>query len=352
MPNENGLVSETLVETVVNGFLQYDLTRVYQIFTSARTDGVGTVLSSSSLPPLGQPLLVNGVRVWCHTRNPVRVNTPETEKHWNVSCTFSNQTAQFERDANGNPTTDPTAVVPRLSISFQEVSEPITTARLKRISKEDGSQALGPPTMRLRAVEGLKGPITNSASQVIERERRAHRKVLRYSFYARDWNNSWDDLLDKTNSEAVTFTQTDVDGTRLLQTFAANTLLVADLDKDDVWREGKLFFRVTVVLLENKQTWTHFEPDKGDKRRIFENQYKADGTQFTLAEADAIGPYQVITTEDDDGNVTTVGEPVKLNGYGAEQPRERPGSYQTDENFFVEFEVYDSADIQTVLGLS
>ncbi len=344
-------LNESLIESMEGGFLQYDLTRTYQVITSDRLNGVGTVLSDAGLPLLGQPLIVNGVPIWCVSRSPSRINTEDTARQWTVACRFTNQTGTYERDKNGNPTTKLDLIVPKFSISFQEVEVDCNTARLVDITKADGTPVQLPPNLRVRSNEGLKGPVTNSAGMVRPATRKSHLKVLKYSFYARDWDNAWDDLIDHTNSTVVEFKQTDVDGERLSQSYGINKLLLNDVIKDDIWREGRLWFRVTFVMIYNRLTWRHFEPDKGDTRRIFADQYKADGTQYTQNEVDDIGPYQTITTTTEDGQEATLGEPVKLNGFGAEIPRQRPESYDTDESFTVNFDKYDSADLATAMGL-
>lgn len=342
---------------MASGFLQYNLVRNYQFIADDRTDGVGTAVNAPGLPELGQPLsMPDGTIVWCTSQVPTRVPGENTERKWNVACTFTNQTQQFDRDVNGNPTDDPLKVVPKFSISFQEVSEQITTARLVNIVKRDGTAVPLPPTLTA-ATSGL-GPITNSAGSVRQRERRAHLKILKYSFYARNWDNAWDDLIDDTNSSEVTFKQRDIDGIRLQQTYDARKLLVINVNKEDIWKQGKLYFKATFSMLSNKATWRHQEPDEGFQRRMFAGQYKRfpAGDTYTQAEIDdqdePLADFQDITTWTEDGSEVTIAEPVKFNGYGAEIPRRRPNTYDIDETFTLNFDIYDESDLAAAMGLS
>lgn len=345
------LIDEELMESISKGFLRYDLTRTYQVLTDTRTDGPATALSASGLPATGTVALLGSVPVYCVSRHPKRVDTDKTAKKWNIVTRWSNSTENFLRDVNGQPTTDPTQIVKEVDLDYQAFNEPIRNATMINVTQgpyDDPDLTLFSPPW----LASSKGPICNSAGEVIYAERQSHFRRIMVAKYYRDWSSTFDDYIDKINDAEVVITQTDQDGTRATYTFAARTLRIDDVIKTDIWKDGKLFFKAGFVMSENKRTWIHSEVDRGQNQRVFVGQYKSDGTRWTAEQManqnpPITPPWGLVPIKQDN---VAVGEPRKLNGTGA--PINVDNWYgetiNKDSAIYVNYKVYEEADFSAL----
>jgi len=323
------LLDSSLEETLVNGFVQYQRTETYQVIATATTQEEYTILADIGLPALGSPKLFGSVLMYCNHRSPRRVGVGPDRLKWIVTCTFSNETSTFERDYQGQPVFDLADVAPTVNFDFQEYDKEKTDAKFIEIIDVNGLQVTPPPYL----VSGNRSIICNSAGDPTGTTSRAWNKVISYSKYFRDYNNAWDTTLvnGSTNDATVTLTQSDGNGVRLSQSYAAETLLLGDVQKQDIWRDSQLWFRTTFVLLYNPDTWIRKVPDKGFTRRVFTGQYKNTTTAYSAAEVTALtsrnsGPLLEFTSgvygdSDDDleerpSGYSTLSEARALNGYG------------------------------------
>jgi hypothetical protein len=281
--------SQDLVERLVDGFLQYDYTEVWQVDAS----GPAAALQDASLPTIGTQYAISGVSqpVYCYQRQPRRRSDTQAKALFDVICSFTNAVTRYERTVDGLPANEPEQIVPRVDIAFEEFTEQSPTAQfigvfpanaaaseLDPLLSRQVSPFLSPPQF------GVEAPIVNSANDPIQNvNKRRHQKRITYWSWHRDWDAAWDDYLDTVNNAEVTITQSDKDGQRLRYTFPKNTLLINDIVKEDHWRDGRLYFRRGVVFAHNPQTWFIQLPDEGFNEMIFEGQDKG-GLQTVTAD--------------------------------------------------------------------
>lgn len=312
------LISEDLTESLKRGFLQYDLVRIYQVITDARSDGPVTVLSSSSLPAIGSALVIGSTVAACISRVPKRTGDPATAKKWKVTCKFTNSTDAFDRDANGNPTTDPEQIVKEVKIEYEKITQPLTSAELVSFTHgpaHDVTTTLANPTW---ISTDATAPV-NSALDAIYLESTRTIKRISVSKYFRDWPNTFDEWEDSINDDTLTITQSDANGTRATYTFDAETVQLETIDKEDIWKDGKLYFKATFNLVHDPQGFVHSVVDAGQRQRIAVGSKKSDGTTYTQADLDAFDPpvkagsYALRAIEQDG---YAGGDPVPLNGQG------------------------------------
>lgn len=330
------LVEQDLQEIMSNGFVQYELKHVYQTFTDDRPDGFAAALQATGLPARGSAFVLAdiGVTVFCTRRHPYRVDTEATGRKWHVACTFTNFTQHFERDQNGLPVDDPTQAVKRVTVDWLEYTEPINDATLRGLFANGtefsgGSNQPTPEWLRDRqgdeSTAGEPGPILSSSGIPVLLERTDFRRVIKVSKIVRDWDNSWDTLKNKINEDAVTIQEFDIDGLRSGETFQPLTLRMRPPQKENIWKDRKLYFRRTFVMEHNPNGWIHSELDAGTKRRIFVGQNKPDGGTYSQEDLDNLGiesafGFEEITTRDIDGTKVAIGDPVLFNGHGMEVP--------------------------------
>lgn len=331
--------SQDLVERLVDGFLQYDYTEVWQVDAS----GPAAALQDASLPTIGTQYAISGVSqpVYCYQRQPRRRSDTQAKSLFDVICSFTNAVTRYERTVDGLPANEPEQIVPRVDIAFEEYSEPTGWADngLIGIFDFDTSPALFDPGLSYQLPPNLlngnqpqfgqRVPMQNSAGDPIENVNvRRHTKRITYWSWHRDWDSNWDSWLDVVNSAGVTVTQSDKDGQRLRYSFDPYTLLINDIVKEDHWRDGRLYFRRGIVISYNPNTWFTVKPDIGFNELFFAGQLYPDNTEITEDEMDLLFgtdrkrfekfPIVEKWENDQDGNQVMVApaQPQYLNGYG------------------------------------
>lgn len=273
--------SQDLVERLIDGFLQYDYTEVWQVDAS----GPAAALQDASLPQIGTEYAISGVsqRVYCYQRQPRRRSDTQAKSLFDVICSFTNAVTRYERTVDGLPANEPEQIVPRVDIAFEEYSEQSGYAQFVGIFKTtdallepdaiDPALSRQPPPYLPIPQFGVEVPIVNSANDPIQNvNKRRHQKRITYWSWHRDWDAAWDDYLDTVNNSEVTITQSDKDGQRLRYTFQKYTLLINDIVKEDHWRDGRLYFRRGVVFAHNPQTWLLKLQDQGFNEMLFAGQ--------------------------------------------------------------------------------
>jgi len=332
------LISRSGGSSLVNGFLQYNLTNVYRV-DAPRTSSIVTILNWPGIPTAGSKVILGGTTVW--VGNPT-VNQPNPDESvFIVTVPFGNQTTQFERDFLGNPVSDPVEIVKRVRIEYYDESEPVTDAKLRGITKGK-SEGLGGVPVTAPTWLPIFGPPTNSAGEPIALERVRRAKRISVERVSRDWQSTWDSFQDSINSDTVTIIEKDIQGVRATHTFQPLTLKMS-IETPNEWKDGKLYFRPRFIMDVNPDTWIHSELDRGTKRRVFVDQYNPKGGQYVQGDLDALeidgdfGFASILT----DNDKVAIGEPILFNGTGAEQPLTRTtgGSYTDGEPFWLNYEI-------------
>lgn len=284
--------SQDLVERLIDGFLQYDYTEVWQVDAS----GPAAALLDPSLPQIGTEYAITGVSqpVYCYQRQPRRRSDTQAKALFDVICSFTNAVTRYERTVDGLPANEPEQIVPRVDIAFEEFAEQSPTAQFvgifpagTQLTEIDPALSRQIPGYLPTPQFGTDVPIVNSANDPIQNvNKRRHQKRLTFWSWHRDWEPDWDEYLDAVNDAEVTITQSDKDGQRLRYTFPKYTLLINDIVKEDHWRDGRLYFRRGVVFANNPLGWFTQLPDQGFNELWFVGQLKEDGTQMTQTEMD------------------------------------------------------------------
>lgn len=316
------LISRSGGSTWVNGFIQYDLTHTYQVLAD-RNSSIVTILNWPGIPAAGSTAILGGATVWVG-RPQVTQPNPDVDR-FIVTVPYGNLTSQFERDQNGNPVSDPTKAVKRVTIDYSDEPEPVTNARLRKITYQ--RPEWDPLAVTRATPDWLPewGPVTNSAGEPIHLERTKRVKQITVQRVERNWSNTWDDYQNAINSDTVTIEVRDSDGLRATHTFKPYTLKMV-IRTPEEWKDAKLYFRPTFIMDHNTETWVHAEVDRGTKRRASLSQYNPDtGSLYTPAELNAknINGEYGFTSIMTDGDTVAIGEPVLFNGTGAEQPTAR-----------------------------
>jgi hypothetical protein len=353
------LITESLQETIADGFVQYDNNQTWLVIADSRDDTPETALGAEQLPALGDSKYIKGTLVWVQRRNPVRQDEPATGRKWHVNILYSNasKTGSGSSGTGGAPVSDPTQSVKEVDVTFQEMQIPATRAKLigtfQRQAGQD-VQITAPFYLQSQSTD-FNSNVTNSALIPQDVSQSEFRKTISVGKYYAQWDNTWDDYLGTVNDAALTITQADASGTRFSQTYARQTLLMYDIVKQDVWLGPRLYFLVRFVMAYRKDTWKHRQNDQGTKRLIFVGQYKTDGGQYDQADLNALNirgdyGYQDIVTQDGNGNFIASGEPVALNGWGSDQPTRRAANYDKNLPIYLLYELYPEADFNA-LGL-
>lgn len=344
MPYPPKLHSETYVESMVQGFLMRELTRVYQVFTVKDGDGVIAATRDADLPQLGSDLIIpdgsGGERVWCVSRRPFRPKGLDSKSLWHVECRFTNRTDGFDRDQNGNPVDDPTDTVKRVTFDYDLITVPVEDATLVEI-KVGGVSATVPPWLSNRTFTA--GPVVNSAGIAQHAERQETRRRISVQRNVRNWDASWEDFAGSINSDSVTIQEQDADGIRATHTWEPNQLRMDVVRKINTWKDGKLYFAVRFEMTERKTTngWLHVQPDVGTQQRVYPGVQKPRSSDsYDQQDVDDYGSFQSIVTEDSEGNKVAISEPQPLNGYGQPQPTLQLTSYTPDTPFELHFHKY------------
>ena len=347
-------VSENLSETIVNGFVQYTVSQVFQVLTDNRTDPPSVALTAAGLPGIGQVALVAGTtsQVWCTSRKPTRQDSDSTGKKWFVACDFTNLTANFERGPTGNPITSPEEVTKTVDVQWLEYTEPIDDAKLLVWTQggplwANGATPIATPNYQSSQTT-TPGPVTNSAGVPVVIDRTAYRKIIHVTTVVDSWDNDWDAFTNKLNSDSVTIEETDSAGTPFSQTYEPLTLRMKPPKKENEWRDSRLYYRRTFSMEHNPNTWLHGELDIGTQRFLFEGQYKPGGGTYTASDISNQGiqgdeGYEEILSKDIDGTKSTLSRPIKLNGHGMEIPVLRDTPYDNKKAFFSNWEIYETA---------
>lgn len=349
------LIDESLKESIVNGFVRYDMVRTYQVLTTDRTDSSIAVLGASGLPFAGLAVLLSsGVPVYCTNRQAKRSGLQDTAKKWHVTTNWSNDAGQsFLRTDNGTPTFDPLTASRLIEVEYQESMEPIRDATFTGTTEgpyHDGTPAQNQPSW----LQGHKGPIVNSAGDPIFAEKPNFNRVVTVWKWYRDYPSNLETYINNINSADLTLTQNDKDGERLSITFPKQTIRFGLPRVEYHWKDGRLFFRVGVVLVEDKRTWIHSELDRGQRMRVFVGQTRSDGSSWTGNQLAALEPPISplgFTMVDIEQEGYAPGEPLRLNGRGV------PCQYDTntsnrDKSFYNNFGVFTETDFSGIDHLS
>lgn len=347
-------ISQELSEKLIDGFLQYDYTEVWQVAAS----GIAASLSDASIPPIGQQYNLSGISspVWCYTRIPRRRDNKQAKNLFDITCTFSNATTRFERDLNGNPAQQPEDIVPKVDVQFEDEQIESVDANLIGFTDATSTDPLSvaiytaPPYLSSRVLQSpgpndfIGGPMVNSANDAYpNRYTTKSRRVITYWTWHRNWDENWETYIGKVNNDQVVASQYDGDGLRLRYVFPRLTVRIKDIIKEDHWRSGKLYFRRGIVLNEKKESWLTKITDEGFNRMVWEGQYKGTSTLYTSAQldekfkgsvADGYRTYYQkwpILTFDDQDTAIAPGDPVPLNSYGLRLGERRPESSSADD---------------------
>lgn len=347
------LYDEDLNESIVDGFKRIDLIRTYKVITDSRTDSAFAARNQAGVPKLGAVVSTTTGEILQVTNvHPRRAAVDQTGRLWMVAVTMSNGTNDFPRDINGRPVSNVTQAVKDVDIQWLEEQEDVTGAKLLSITKKKPWDDAGPGDVLtvpnwLQAQQSGTGPVTNSAGVVQDVQRSTFRKLITVSKWVGTWTD-YSDYLGKINTDEITITQGDAQGTKLTEVCPARSLLLHDVIKEDVWQDGILYFRQRFVLSKHPRRWIHSQIDQGTKRiLIVDEQYKPDnsGDKIDQAYLDAANiestwGYEEITTTDQNGNVVALGEPVRFNGWGSNSPNERAATYDGNEPVFMNYQVY------------
>lgn len=337
----SNLIKQELDESTVNGFPQYTLTEVYQL-TVPRTSGPVNSLSLAGVPQRNSSKLVEGVKVWLRNRKLVIPNPKDAASDRFVNCTWTNNTQSFSRDSSGDPVDTPDEVVDRVEVTFANHREPVTDALFLGMTwGVPKGHSSNPPFLAAPGwlLANRVGAVTNSAGKPVLVEREVSTDQITVYRTARTWNNSWEDYKNAINSDTVTITQSDVDGVRLTKTYPPYHLKIEAILKNDIWRDGKLYFEAGFQMIENPRSWIHSTVDRGTERRAFVGQSKPEGGTYTQQEIDDLeisGGFGFTSILTDNGRVA-ISEPIKFNGTGAEMPLGRldSASYDDDGEIFM-----------------
>lgn len=348
------LVSRTLDESIDSGFVRYELTDTYQVTTSGRSVGVFAVLSTNGLPLIGSAVEIDGTVLQCRRRKPVQPEPKGAATFWVVEVVYSNDASDYQRNIQGEPITNPTEAVKQVDLNYVESSEPVTDAVLlgATINGPTWDPSSSPIQLPPWLPVGKVGPPTNSAGQPILLERPTYQEVVSVSRVVRNWENSWSNYLDAINSDEITITESDQDGVRFSKTYAPFTLRMDAVEKENIWRDNRLYYRVTFTMSFNRRTWLHSELDKGTERRVFIGQSRPEGGEYDQDDLDrleiaSVG-YESITSNE---GTVAIGEPIKFNGTGAEMPLARLDSQSYDDasevhlNYRINPEILPFADL-------
>lgn len=349
------LVDESIGESIASGFVRIDMTRVYQVLTTDRSDGASTVMGASGLPSIGSSVLYGTATLWCIGRKPSRVDKGSTAKKWNISTRWTNDASSFLRTSGGIPTTDPVQAAKTVEIEFVETMEPIRDAEY--LSVTDGAYHNGTEVYGADDIEWLAastGPILNSAGDPILAERPTFNRMVTVWRYYRDYPDDLEQYINNINSLEVKVTQEDIQGIRATHTFPAKTLRFGAPRVEPQWQDGKLFFRVGVTLMEDKRTWIHSELDRGQRQRVFVGQNKTDGTTWTAGDLANLDP--PVTSDgfallDIEREGYAPGEPLRLNGYGLPASVD-PLSLDLNKSFYVNYKKYPETDFSGIAHLA
>ena len=342
------LLSQTLSQTIVNGFVQYQLVQTYQVLVPTRTTGPVAVINEVGLPLIGQSTIVDGITVWCRSKSDSQPDPTSAATRWVVVCNFSNNTSSFGRDSNGDPVSTPDEEVKQVAITWQEEQEPVEDAKFVAVwnalpwATLPGSVVTAPPW-----IPTTEGPVMNSAATPFELQRPKFTKQISVSRNEASWNNLWDTYINKVNSDEITITQEDSTGTKLSQTYPIGTLLMRPPTKTDIWADAIMYFRVTFNMLYRENTWTHYQVDAGTAEYLSTDQYKPDGlSTYTAQELEDefnitadFGRVEV-TTKGTEG-ATTLSGPQNFNGYGRVSPNKQPASADPKDLFYLSYKYFE-----------
>ena len=214
-----------------------------------------------------------------------------------------------------------------------------------------GDIAQTPAWLAERAKEGNGGPIVNSALIPQDVEIPGYSKTITVSTFVDSWTD-YGDYLGKVNAAQVVIEQRDRTGVKLTETCKPLSLLLKDVIKEDVWMDGLLYFRQHFVMEKAQGTWNHSQFDQGTKRLLKINQtFKPQSFPDFVDQAylDKAGittewGHEPVTIKDQDGNVSTVGDPVSFNGWGSNIPAVPFEISPTESIYYLNFSIYESAD--------
>lgn len=295
---EINLVGTSYSDRVENGHLKISFTQHYEaIIDDPSGDSAIEVGTDPRLPQRGSAYATStGYVVWCQSVGDVSIQARDANRTVvQVPVLFTNDTENWPLDSQGQPTDNPAEVAQKVTITAEEIRVPIDKAEYLGTFNQKDEIWINIPDLAI----GDQSPIINSAHQPQERFTTVYRDVIRIVDFKRTWDNTWDTYKGAINDDEVTIAQEDGEGTRLSKTYGAYNLLCQTVQQEDVWKDGKLWFKRTIVLRHNQDGWYHKVPDMG------------------VVERQANGNFAGLFVED---NTVAVSEPVKLNGEGKAQP--------------------------------
>ncbi len=379
MAYTSNLLSETAQQSLEQGTIIFDYDRVYLVDTGAadETDGPLTVMSAATqvgpdpLPVIGTTASTpGGIVLYVDRVGPPGRPAGERKKRiWHVPVHYTNRSTNVEEGLPINPVTgehitdpedSPQVVDIQYRTEFVQTTEGEVTDVImrNRQTPAGGVSVPAPPGDRTGTDSfiGWKGPFSNTARDIVHTSARKRRvqKLLRVTRTVRDWSTVWDDIIGKTNQAPLTVTQQDVDGQRYSQTFDAETVLLENIQKQDLWLGTKLYFRASFNLLIDPESIYYDVPDIGMRYSLFEGQFKKPGDQnakWSWAEINNIFKGRTHFP-----HVDAYGEPLPdpqpLNGYGHMHNWPRPDVEDASGNsYYVRFKISESADF-TPLGIT
>lgn len=374
--NPANLVNESANEANNFGVAIVTLQQIWEVITTSRSDSAATAMTAVNLPARLSSLAYGGQTLYCVSRSPARAEVQKTGKKWRIACTFTNDSNAFAHDATGAPVTDPTNTVKSVEIDYVSQEKATTKAKFHSVTIGPYHEAYDPtignvtdfinrlnPSKHLTDPPWLKdsiGPIVNSAGDVRYSTSPKFFRRVQVTKILSSFSEDLRGFLGKINNGEVIIEEvsgvrdTDLDpndpALKAKHVFPALTLRVEDVIKRNLWINGTLYYQTTIQMLEDEETWIHSEADAGQRFRVFDGQAKPGGGTYTAEDLSAFDPAIEATSygfENITQNGIAVGDPARLNGYGAPMPtitaagtgEIRPGDGDT---CFVNFSEVDS----------
>ena len=202
------LFDATLVEDSSKGFPALTYVETYQVIMNTKNASPFAVLIEAGIPsPRGQYSSPYGDTLYVVSRVPIRQDRGATDRKWHVRVTYSNdQQDDYLRNESGAPVATPPDAVKGVEITYEEIQEPITKAKLFNVTANAPYGQTGATNVTIPAgnpVEELQnniGAICNSAcTPLLDQYQIGYRKRLTVWRYELGWDASYENYLMKTN---------------------------------------------------------------------------------------------------------------------------------------------------------
>lgn len=343
--------------TIESGRIIYDLTNVYQVIANADTDTVFMVLNYPEVLQVGQlALAADGTQLFADgQRNAYRPEGIQSKSKWHVELHFTNRTNDQDGQLPPDPTTgqhvqDPTDAPQQVEIGYTAAYEPVRDASFVRVENQLGTLVTPPPDMI-----GYTGYVRNTSKEILwDAKKRVFLPTWRVSRIVNEWPATWDALPGTTNNAAIQITQSDPTGPKLTRSYGAREGMLLNIQKQDMWTAGRLYFKATfLIAIDETNLHRVKHPDVGTRRLLFVGQYRNNIGQPSLKwDQPALDLFPDRNPPITSGNTQYIAsEPVPLNGYGQEIPKESFETYDPErDSFYVVYDVASMAD-WSVLGI-